>query len=152
MLVKNLLEQKEKKDLITVKPSTSLDEAIGLLVTNRIGSVLVLNDKGDLKGIVTDYDILKHIHTTKGDYHKLTVDDIMTTTLIVGLPGDDIDNIAAMMNKNWIRHVPIVENDKLVGLVSLRDINRLKVKNIEIDNRFLQQHLDGMHMRDMSGE
>jgi CBS domain-containing protein len=114
MLVKTLLESKPR-DLITAAANTPIDKAMDLLITKNIGCLPIVETDGKLVGIVSDKDIFRKIHETKGDYHKLSVGDIMTTDLIVGLPDDDIEYIAGVMDNNWIRHIPVVEGVHLVG-------------------------------------
>jgi len=149
MRVAILLEHKSKK-IVTASSSTSIDEAMDLLISNKIGCLPVVDDSGKLIGIISDKDIFKRIHQTKGNYHSLKVEDVMVTDLIVGLPDDDIAYIAGVMDKNWIRHVPIVDGERVVGMVSLRDIIREQAKNVEIENRYLDLYL-GMR-RDKSGD
>ncbi len=151
MLVKTLLENKPR-EIISAKPSTTVDQAMDLLIQNNIGCLPVIDDDGQLAGIVSDKDIFKKIHKTGGDYHSLKVKDVMTTELIIGLPDDDISYIAGIMDKNWIRHVPIVEAEEVVGLVSLRDIIRSQTNNTEIENRYLNMYMDMLHRRDKSGD
>lgn len=149
MRVATLLEHKSKT-IVTASPSTSIDEAMDLLISNKIGCLPVVSDSGKLIGIVSDKDIFKRIHQTKGNYHSSKVEDVMVTDLIVGLPDDDIAYIAGLMDKNWIRHVPIVDGERVIGLVSLRDIIKEQAKNLEIKNRYLDLYL-GMR-RDKSGD
>ncbi len=151
MLVKNVLESKSK-EIVTAKPSTNIDEAMDLLISKNIGCLPVLDESGKLIGIVSDKDIFKKIHETKGNYHSLKVSDVMNKALIVGLADDDIGYIAALMNKNWIRHIPIIENDQLIGLVSQRDIIQTQARKTEIENRYLRAYLDDMNGPSRSGD
>jgi len=151
MLVSTLLENK-RKDVITATPSTTIEEAMELLISNKIACLPVLSDKGELVGIVSDKDIFKKIHETKGKYHSLNVGDVMSTNLIVGLPEDNIEYIAGIMDKNWIRHIPILEGQKMIGLVSEGDILQTITEHKEIENRYLTMYLEGTHRRDMSGD
>ena len=128
MLVKTMLEQKLK---------------------NQIGCLPVVNADSKLIGIISDKDIFEKVHQTKGQYQDLKVEDLMKTELIVGLLDDDIDYIAGIMEKNYIRHVPIVDGDHVIGMVSLRDIHKTYVKNKEIENRYL---MDMLEKRDKSGD
>jgi CBS domain-containing protein len=151
MQVSTLLESKPR-DVITIRGSSTFDDAMDSLISNNIGCLPVVDHAGKLVGIISDKDIFRKIHETKGDYHKLTVNDAMEEAVIVGLPTDDTSYIASLMSKNWIRHVPIVDGDDLVGLVSQRDIVKMNSKSTEIENRYLRQHLDGMHTRDRSAD
>ena len=151
MLVKALLESKPR-DIITASLSTPVDEAMDLMISNNIGCLPVVDDAGKPIGIVSDADIFKKIHQTKGEYHQLSVEDIMSTNLIIGVPNDDLNYISGVMAKNWIRHVPIVEGEVMVGLVSLRDIIKTQAENTEIENRYLQLYTGGLGTRDKSAE
>ena len=151
MLVKTLLADKPR-EIITTSRKMSVDAAMDLLITNNIGCLPVVDDDGKLVGIVSDKDIFRKIHQTKGQYHSLTVGDIMTDALIVGLPDDELVYIAGIMDKNWIRHVPILDGEKLVGLISQRDIIRTQAEHHEIENRYLNLYVEGLHSRDKSAD
>ena len=151
MLAKALLEEKSR-ETITTTPTASIDEAMDVLIQNNISCLPVLDAKGELIGILSDKDIFKKIHATKGEYHSLKVSDVMTGDIIVGLPSDDINYIAGLMDKNWIRHVPIVDGSKLVGLISQRDINHTLHARTQIENRYLNMYMDSLHRRDQSGD
>jgi CBS domain-containing protein len=151
MLVKNLLADKSD-ELITATPKTSLDEAMKMLIDHGIACLLIIDKNDKLVGIVSDRDIFKKVYETKGEYHNLKLEDIMTSALIVGLPTDKIANIAWIMEKNYVRHIPIVEGEKLIGIVSERDIIKHQTEKIEIENRYLTTYMEDIHHRDMSGD
>lgn len=151
MLVRTLLEQKAR-DVVTAKPDYSIDKAMDLLITHNIGCLPIVDDNNQLIGIISDKDIFHRIHQTKGEYHHLKVADVMTKDLIVGLPSDDLEYIAGIMDKNWIRHVPIVEEEKILGLVSQRDIIKTTARHTELENRYLNFYLEGLHHRDKSAD
>ena len=148
MLVKTLLEAKPKQ-IISAVAETPIDEAMDMLIKNKIGCLPVLDQNKRLVGIISDKDIFEKLHQTKGQYDSLTVQDLMKTELIVGLPDDDINYIAGIMDKNWIRHVPIVDGDSVIGMVSLRDIHKTYVRNKEVENRYV---MDMLEKRDKSGD
>ena len=150
MLVKYLLENKSN-EIISVGSKNTIKDVIDLLISKNISCLLVMDD-GELKGIVSDKDILRMVHQSDNDFKSVPVSDIMTTNLITGSPEHEISHIAEIMTKHWIRHIPIVENGDLVGLLSSRDINHTLIHNKEVENMFLQQHMDGIHMRDKSGD
>ena len=148
MTVKKIMAIKSE-DVITARAETSIDDAMDLLISNKIGCIPVVEEDGKLIGIVSDHDIFARIHATKGDYHSLKVGDLMITNLIVGLPDDDLEYIAGVMKKNWIRHVPIVEGDHVIGIISQRDIIKSRAQRTEVENRYLMSMLRG---RDRSGD
>ena len=151
MLAKQLLEKLDRK-IITASPETSISKAMDMLIDNRIGCLPVLDDRERLVGIISDKDIFRTIHRTKGQYHDLLVRDLMKVELIIGEPEDDLNYIAGLMEKNWIRHVPIVVGEKLVGLISQRDIVRNETSYTKIENRYLRLYMDDLHNRDRSSD
>ena len=151
MLVKTLLEDKPR-ELITTEPQTSLDVAMGQMIDNNIGCLLVLDSDKKLQGILSDRDIFKSVYKTKGEFQSLKVKDVMTSTVIAGKLTDEVTNAAWVMQKNYIRHIPIVDDGNVVGLVSQRDILKYEIESRELENRYLQQHMDGVHARDRSAD
>lgn len=151
MLVKTHLEDKPKT-LVTANPTTTIDDAMDLLISNKIGCLPVVDDNDQLLGIISDKDIFQKIYEKKTEYMSLKVADMMTTDLIVGLPEDELNYIAGVMDKNWIRHVPIVKEDQLVGLISLGDIIRTQTEHAQIENRYLKLYTDGLGLRDKSAD
>ncbi|RKX22678.1 MAG: hypothetical protein DRP51_01975 [Candidatus Zixiibacteriota bacterium] len=151
MLVKTLLEDKPR-ELITIEPETTLDDAMALMIEKNIGCLLVLDADKKLQGILSDKDIFKSIYETKGEYHSLRAKDIMTAAVIAGKLTDEVANVAWVMQKNYIRHIPILEEGNVVGLISQRDILKYEIETREMENRYLQQHMDGIHTRDRSAD
>lgn len=151
MLAKAILESTARK-VITTTVDVSIDSAMDTLIGNNIGCLPVVGDKGQLIGIISDKDIFRKIHQTGGKYHDLKVGEIMSTELIIGLPEDDLAYIAGLMAKNWIRHIPIMDNEKVIGLISSRDIIKAEAQRTEIENRYLRLYLDGMGSRDRSAD
>ena len=151
MRVKTLLKRNHR-DIITTTPKTTLSEAMDMLISNKIGCLPVVGENGKLSGIISDKDIFRKVHETKGKYQELIVGDVMTKDIIVGIPDDKVNYIASMMDKNWIRHIPIVDGDNMVGLISQRDIVKSTTKRRERENRYLKMYMNGMHHRDQSEE
>ncbi len=151
MIVRKLLEEKPGQ-IFTTTDATAIAEATDMMITNDICCLPVLDDTGKLCGIISDRDIFRKMHETKEKYRDLKVADIMSRNVIVGVPNDDIDYIAGIMYKNKIRHVPIVERGQMVGVISLRDINKTLVKSTQIENRYLRLYSDGIGVRDFSAD
>ncbi len=142
MKVKDVL-QSMKREIITIEPSANILTAMEALIKNKIGCLPVLGDSGQLVGIVSDKDIFHAIYENQDNFHSLKVSDLMTTDLLIGLAEDMIDYIGGVMTKNRVRHIPIVEKDKLVGLISLGDIVKAEIKRMEIENRYLKLYMEG---------
>lgn len=144
MTVRDLLNTKQRK-VITCKPSTSILQAMEFLINNRISCLPVLNDDNELVGILSDKDIFHCVHDDCAGFSEMTVGNIMTTNVIVGLETDEIGYIAGIMTNNRIRHVPIVEDARLVGLLSTGDIVKTQMTNMYIENRYLWQYINGTY-------
>jgi CBS domain-containing protein len=133
--------QNNPRKVITTTETTSVPEAMALLIENRISSLPVVNDSVELIGIISDKDIFRAAFEKPRDFTQASVADLMTTDLIVGLAEDDCDYIAGVMTKNRIRHVPIVDGRRLIGLVSVGDVVKSRLTSVEIENRYLKKYI-----------
>lgn len=121
MQIKDLLESKPPP--ITVHSDRDMPDAMRLLIENKIGSLIVVDDKDAPVGIITEHDIFHLAFRYRGDMMDMKVGENMTTRLVLGTPTDDLDQIARVMTEKHIRHVPIMdENESLCGIVSIGDI------------------------------
>jgi len=141
MRVSELLADK-KREIITAKRADTITEAMELLISNKISCLLVVGDSNELVGVVSDKDIFKAVFQNRGDFQKLAIRDLMTTDLIVGLADDSVNYIAGLMTENRIRHIPVVDKKKLIGLVSQSDVIKTQMKHIEVENRYLRLYMD----------
>lgn len=144
MLVKDLLRHK-KKAVVTATPSTAISMAMDLLISNQISCLPVIGDSGQLEGIVSDRDIFRAVHKDHRSFTKLTIGELMTTKVMIGVPNDDIQYIASVMTQNRIRHVPIVEDQNLVGLISVGDVVKAHIDEVEVENRYLKTYITGSY-------
>lgn len=144
MLVRDLLRA-NPKELICVRENTEILEAMKTLIRHRISCLLITDGEGHLTGIVSDKDIFKVCYEKHCDFTAMRLSDIMTTDVIVGVESDDLSYIAGLMTNNRIRHVPVVEGEKLVGLVSIGDAVKAQMADVETHNRYLKQYIDGSY-------
>lgn len=108
-------------DLVTVSPEATVAEAARLMRDADIGDVLVVDD-GRLVGILTDRDVTVRVTAQGMDPGRARVGDHMTTDLVTGLPDWDVEDAADILAEEQVRRLPILENGRLVGIVSLGDI------------------------------
>ena len=144
MQVRDILKAKGHQTR-TIGPDQKIKEAMQLLLEHKISCLPVVAPAGDLLGIVSDKDIFRRAFEMPESFLECVVSEIMTSDLIIGLESDEIDYIAAIMTKNRIRHIPIVDSDRLVGLVSVGDVVKSRLEHIEIENRYLKQYIDGTY-------
>lgn len=111
------------KEVVKVNSCTLVDNAVKMMNKNNIGC-LIIEDNGEARGIVTQRDLLEKVLEKAKDPRKLAVSDIMTQKLVVGNPDMEIHEAARLMFKRKIKKLPIVENGKLIGLITLTNIAR----------------------------
>lgn len=127
----------------TIPPGSTVAEAIGLLVQHRIGALVVV-DGGDIQGIISERDVLRLTHEDAAQLRTLPVRDAMTRELVIGETGDGIEYVMEILTKNRIRHLPIVEDGRLVGILSIGDVVNALRSGLEAENRYLRDYVQGV--------
>jgi len=140
MKVKELLGIKGI-ECFSIMSDQSLLDGSKQMTECRIGALLVM-EKGQLAGIITERDIVRAVANGK-NCKDVRIKDVMTTNLIVSKAGDDLDYVMAVMIQNGIRHLPVVEETGLVGMLSMRDVVRVLVKNLKAENQYLKDFIGG---------
>lgn len=144
MLVKDLIKNKNRP-IVTATTSMTILKAMDLLIANKISCLPVVGESGELKGIVSDRDIFRAVHKDKVGFKNLKVGDLMTAEVMIGVPDDDIQYIGGVMTQNRIRHIPIVEEKNLVGLISVGDVVKAHMDEVEVENRYLRTYIAGSY-------
>jgi CBS domain-containing protein len=145
MKIKHILEQQGNREIFKVPPSTTVREALEIIMKNRIGSLLVMEGEHNLVGIITERDILWKFYKEGQEAFNKKVEDYMTKNVIVGLPSDDIETAEHFMTVNRFRHLPIMDKDKLVGLISIGDIVKSLAGDLKVQNRYLRDYITGKY-------
>ncbi len=144
MNVREYLERNPRR-VLTASAQTSIQQAMAMLLDNRISCLPVLGEGDYLVGIISDKDIFRAAFKNPGGFNTMAVGDLMTADLIVGVADDDLDYIAGIITNNRIRHIPIVEGRRLVGLLSVGDIVKSQLKHIQTENRYLRQYINDQY-------
>jgi CBS domain-containing protein len=126
----------------TIGAEATLEDVVATLVRHNCGS-LVVYDKSSprMLGIITERDILKAIARTKAPLAQLKVLDTMTSNVVVGGPSDSVEDTMGLMTNKRIRHLPVVEDDQLLGLVSIGDIVKMQHDRLTMENHYLKSYL-----------
>lgn len=134
------------KDVFTIAENRSVADAITQMVENGIGSVIVTSGEVPV-GMFTERDVLKVWKNQPGDFkfRDIPVREGMTKDLIVVSPTDDLDYVMSIMIKNRIRHLPVVGEGKVVGMISIRDVVRAQVSNLRVENHYLKEYIGGKY-------
>ena len=145
MKIKDILAKKAPH-VFTIRPDLSCKETIQILVENNVGALFVTDDNDMLVGIVTERDILKTCSTcTSGceTVMRLPVSEIMSRNLIIGVQDDDIDQAMGVMSQNGIRHLPIMDGEKICGMISIRDLVDARLEETTYEVRYLKDYISG---------
>jgi CBS domain-containing protein len=108
-------------NVVTIRPEQTIREALATLVTRNVGALVAVNNAGEPRGMLSERDILRAAARNETVFTQF-VSDLMTTDVIVGVPQDDLASVAHTMTEKRIRHIPVVEESKLVGIVSIGDV------------------------------
>ena len=119
MNIANILARKGSM-AVTVRPEQSIREALGLLERHNIGALIAVQGESPV-GILSERDIVREAARNE-KFFTLTVADLMTRDVITGQPHDDLLTVAHTMTERRIRHLPVVDKDRLVGMVSIGDV------------------------------
>jgi CBS domain-containing protein len=141
MTVNTLAEILEEKggEVLEIDGDSSVLEAVQLMVENNVGSLLVTVDD-EVAGIVTERDYLRRV-TLEGRTEEAPVREIMSAPLVVATAETTVDECMAMMTDRRIRHIPVVEDEKVVGLVSIGDLVKFKSKLQSFEIQFLNDYI-----------
>src|SRR5918995_1966991 len=141
MTVNRLAEILEDKDgdVLEIDGDSSVLEAVQLMVENNVGSLLV-TERGEVVGIVTERDYLRRV-TLEGRTEEAPVREIMSSPLVVATAETTVDECMAMMTDRRIRHIPVVDEEKVVGLVSIGDLVKFKSKLQSFEIQFLNDYI-----------
>ncbi len=120
MNIANILATKGAK-VFTVRPEQSIRQALALLAQHNVGALVVVNETGAPVGIISERDIAREAARDERLFEK-TVREIMTKDVIVGTPQDDLASVGHTMIERRIRHLPVVDRGRLVGIVSIGDV------------------------------
>lgn len=127
MKAKDVLQRKGH-DVITISPGASLGEAIGVLAEKNIGAVLVSSGEGKIDGILSERDVVRVLSGAPTGYRETKVSEVMTADVYTCPPEATIDELLDQMTEKRIRHMPITEAGRLVGLLSIGDVVKHRIR------------------------
>ncbi len=139
-------------DLVTIEPSATVFEAIRRMVDANVGAVVVLDGDtadsgGGLAGIFTERDYLRRIALEGRTSRETRVADVMTTGLVTVGPGESVETCLALMTEHRIRHLPVVDGERLAGVVSIGDCVRAQAEDARGEAESLQRFVAGDYGR-----
>ncbi len=127
--------------VVTIAPTATVAELLALLAEHRIGAVVVSDDGTAVTGIVSERDVVRHLHTTGAQILDSQVQRIMTKQVHTCGPDDDLVTLAGQMTERRIRHVPVVADDTLVAIVSIGDVVKSRIDTLQAEADQLRDYI-----------
>ncbi|MGD0881004.1 MAG: CBS domain-containing protein [Acidimicrobiales bacterium] len=140
MLVSAILDAKGA-GVATIPRSATVGTAVGELVRHRVGALVVSPGDGSIDGIVSERDVVHRLSQIREDLLSEPVSSIMSTDVVVCSPADTVDSLMALMTERRIRHVPVMEDDRLCGIVSIGDVVKSRMGELEKDRNELMEYI-----------
>lgn len=140
MLVQQILGEKGSK-VVTLRPTATVMEALQLLDSEQVGAVVVTDAAGDVVGILSERDIVRGLSTAGAPLLETAVDQMMTRTVTTCTPETDLDEIMRRMTAGRFRHVPVMQEGRLAGIVSIGDAVKSRLEQLEAETEQLQSYI-----------
>jgi CBS domain-containing protein len=140
MNVATILNQKGRA-VSTVPPAITLQEVAKRLTQRRIGALVVVGARGDIEGIVSERDIIRALAETGADCLQRPVGETMTRQVVTCQETDTLDELMAMMTQRRFRHLPVVTDGDLVGIISIGDVVKHHVAEIEMEATAMRAYI-----------
>ena len=139
MLVSQILRTKGDA-VFTVKPTETVAQVASLLTSRRVGALVVL-DADRVVGIVSERDLVRAVAEKGAEALKRPVSEFMTADVLYAQPGETVDSLLSRMTDRRIRHLPVCKNDRLVGIVSIGDLVKWKISEVEAEADGLKAYI-----------
>ncbi|GAB4473681.1 MAG: CBS domain-containing protein [Erythrobacter tepidarius] len=140
MTIARIIANRGKSDIIACDAATSVSQAVTILATKRIGALPVLRD-GHVVGIVSERDVIYNLAEKGAACLDLPVEQIMTAPAVTVGPATTIDDALGMMTRRRFRHFPVVENGALVSFISIGDLVKYKIDEVQHEAEALRNYI-----------
>ncbi|TGL53025.1 CBS domain-containing protein [Leptospira kemamanensis] len=143
MSVKEILKDKASS-VLSIEEDRNVLEATQMMVGAKVGS-LIVTFEGKLVGIFTERDLMRVVAKDHANLDKIKLKDVMTTQLTVAGPDEDVDDILNNMITKRFRHMPVLDGDKIIGLISIGDAVKTKLNKTQAEMHILREYMYGPH-------
>jgi len=143
MLVSQILRAKAQQAVITIAPHATVGEAVALLSNLRIGAVVVSSDGKRAAGILSERDVVRELGKSGPDCLTQRVDTIMTARLVSCARADQTDEVLQKMTDGRFRHMPVIEAGEMVGLISIGDVVKARLEELNAEKDALEGMIKG---------
>lgn len=133
--------QSKNHQVYKIGAQATIAEAAVSLNQHKIGALLVEDDHGNIVGILSERDIVGGLSAHGADLHDVAVRELMTENLIRCSPGDTVNEAMAMMTDRRIRHLPVFDGEELVGFISIGDLVKCRIVEVQSEAEALRQYI-----------
>jgi CBS domain-containing protein len=138
--VSKLLEKKASNEITGLPPTATVLEAARKMDSRSVGAMLVI-DNGRLVGIFTERDLMRRVVVAERDPASVTLEEVMTSPVACANPDTHVDEVRDVIRRQRIRHLPVVDDGKVIGMVSIGDLNRAQHETHEQTIQYLEQFI-----------
>ena len=140
MKIHDVMRGKASAEVITILPDASVRDLLALLAQHNIGAVIVSTDGTIVEGIVSERDVVRKLN---GDDAVLDapVQQIMTAVVQTCAPGQDVDELMTLMTEHRVRHVPVLDDGQLVAVISIGDVVKSRITQLEFERDQLDNYV-----------
>ncbi len=131
------------REIFSVAPETMVIDALRLMAEKNVGALLVM-DEGGLAGIISERDYARKIILRGESSHTTAVKDVMTSVVVSVRPDQSIDECMALMTSKYVRHLPVIDQDTLVGMISIGDVVKAIIYEHEYTIQQLENYITGV--------
>ena len=136
MQVRDVL-RKKGRGVATVAPDATVSELLGRLAENNVGALVVTSEDGRVRGIVSERDVVRALHRHGIGLLAQPISTIMTSQVTTAAPHDSVESLARVMTDARVRHLPVVEDGRLTGIVSIGDVVKNRIDQLESERESL---------------
>lgn len=140
MTVKAILSSKGNS-VVTIAPAATLTDAVKLLGEHRIGAVIVSSGDARVTGMLSERDIMRTLAERGAAALELTVEQVMTRRVVTCSEADTVSAIMERMTRGKFRHVPVVENERLIGIISIGDVVKYRLGEVEAETTAMRNYI-----------
>ncbi|KQW48410.1 histidine kinase [Nocardioides sp. Root1257] len=140
MRIGDVLSAKASQEVVTISPDAGVRELVAKLAEHNVGALIVSADGAALDGIVSERDVVRHLHSD-GTVVNNTVAAIMTAVVATCDKDTEVDELMKLMTERRIRHVPVVHDDRLIGIISIGDVVKHRIDQLEFERDQLDSYV-----------
>ncbi len=141
MLVSQILKGKSSQNIISIGPDDGILMAINLLSKNRIGALVVFDDDGLLVGILSERDIVREIGIKGAQVLNLLVNELMSKKVVTCNTNETAFDVLNKMTLGRFRHIPVMDEKKMVGLISIGDVVKARLGELNMEKQALEEYI-----------